>query len=60
MRRLLGNANTVAQRIERTLFAAADKMRGAMAPGEYKQVALGLLFLLYVSAAFDAERVSAI
>jgi len=42
--------------IERTLFAAADKMRGAMDPGEYKHVALGLLFLRYVSAAFEAER----
>jgi type I restriction enzyme M protein len=31
--------------IEKTLFAAADKMRGAMDPGEYKHVALGLLFL---------------
>lgn len=42
--------------IERTLFAAADKMRGAMDPGEYKHVALGLLFLRYVSAAFEAKR----
>ncbi|WP_233243051.1 type I restriction-modification system subunit M N-terminal domain-containing protein [Thioclava sp. NG1] len=39
--------------IEKTLFAAADKMRGAMDPGEYKHVALGLLFLRYVSAAFE-------
>ena len=39
--------------IEKTLFAAADKMRGKMDPGEYKYVALGLLFLRYVSAAFD-------
>ncbi|MEX0451797.1 class I SAM-dependent DNA methyltransferase [Spiribacter sp. 218] len=42
--------------IERTLFAAADKMRGAMDPGEYKHVALGLLFLRYVSAAFEVKR----
>lgn len=42
--------------IEKTLFAAADKMRGAMDPGEYKHVALGLLFLRYVSAAFEAKR----
>ncbi|MFC2968050.1 type I restriction-modification system subunit M [Acidimangrovimonas pyrenivorans] len=39
--------------IEKTLFAAADKMRGAMDAGEYKHVALGLLFLRYVSAAFE-------
>ncbi len=39
--------------IERTLFAAADKMRGAMDPGEYKHVMLGLLFLRYVSLRFE-------
>lgn len=33
--------------IEKTLFAAADKMRGSMDPGEYKHVALGLLYLRY-------------
>lgn len=43
--------------IEKTLFAAADKMRGAMDAGEYKHVALGLLFLRYVSAAFELKRV---
>lgn len=46
----------MAERIEKTLFAAADKMRGAMDAGEYKHVALGLLFLRYVSAAFEAKR----
>lgn len=46
----------MAERIEKTLFAAADKMRGAMDPGEYKHVALGLLFLRYVSAAFETKR----
>lgn len=38
--------------IEKTLFSAADKMRGAMDAGEYKHIALGLLFLRYVSEAF--------
>ena len=42
--------------IEKTLFEAADKMRGAMDAGEYKHVALGLLFLRYVSAAFELKR----
>jgi type I restriction enzyme M protein len=42
--------------IERTLFEAADKMRGAMDAGEYKHVALGLLFLRYVSAAFELKH----
>jgi type I restriction enzyme M protein len=46
----------MADAIEKTLFAAADKMRGAMDPGEYKHVALGLIFLRYVSAAFEAKR----
>lgn len=39
--------------IEKTLFAAADKMRGAMDAGEYKHLALGLLFLRYVSVSFQ-------
>jgi type I restriction enzyme M protein len=43
-------------KIEKTLFDAADKMRGAMDAGEYKHVALGLLFLRYVSAAFELKR----
>ena len=42
--------------IEKTLFAAADKMRGAMDPGEYKHVALGLVFLRYVSEAFSRKH----
>jgi type I restriction enzyme M protein len=44
------------KQIEKTLFAAADKMRGKMDPGEYKYVALGLLFLRYVSVAFDSKH----
>ena len=39
--------------IETTLFAAADRMRGAMDAGEYKHIALGLLFLRYVSMSFE-------
>jgi type I restriction enzyme M protein len=39
--------------IEKTLFAAADKMRGSMDAGEYKHIALGLLFLRYVSVSFQ-------
>jgi type I restriction enzyme M protein len=39
--------------IEKTLFAAADKMWGTMDPGEYKHVALGLIFLRFVSEAFE-------
>ncbi|NEK17630.1 type I restriction-modification system subunit M [Rhizobium leguminosarum] len=35
------------------LFKAADKLRGNLEPSEYKHVALGLIFLKYISDAFD-------
>ena len=38
------------------LFKAADKMRGALEPSEYKHVALGLIFLKYISEAFQATH----
>ncbi|NQT48383.1 MAG: SAM-dependent DNA methyltransferase [Chloroflexi bacterium] len=38
---------------EETLWQAADRMRGHMDPAEYKHVALGLIFLKYISDAFD-------
>ena len=38
------------------LFKAADKMRGALEPSEYKHVALGLIFLKYISEAFQAKH----
>jgi type I restriction enzyme M protein len=38
---------------EEKLWAAADKMRGHMDPSEYKHVTLGLIFLKYISDAFD-------
>ncbi len=41
---------------EQKLWAAADKMRGHMDAGEYKHVALGLIFLKYISDAFEAQR----
>lgn len=43
-------------RLEATLFKSADKMRGSIDPSEYKHVALGLVFLRYLSAAFEAKR----
>ena len=39
------------------LFKAADKMRGGLEPSEYKHVALGLIFLKYISEAFQAMHV---
>ena len=41
---------------EEKLWAAADKMRGHMDAAEYKHVVLGLLFLKYVSDAFESRR----
>lgn len=38
---------------EEKLWSAADKMRGHMDPGEYKHVVLGLIFLKYISDAFE-------
>ena len=41
---------------EAQLWAAADKMRGHMDAGEYKHVVLGLIFLKYISDAFEEKR----
>jgi type I restriction enzyme M protein len=41
---------------EAKLFLAADKLRGNMEPSDYKHVALGLIFLKYISDAFEAKR----
>ncbi|MDI9599203.1 MAG: type I restriction-modification system subunit M N-terminal domain-containing protein, partial [Acidobacteriota bacterium] len=41
---------------EQKLWAAADKMRGHMDPAEYKHVALGLIFLKYISDAFEEKH----
>src|SRR2546429_1846209 len=38
---------------EETLWQAADKMRGHMDAAEYKHVVLGLVFLKYISDAFE-------
>lgn len=39
--------------LEKTLWAAADKLRNSMDAAEYKHVVLGLIFLKYISDAFD-------
>ena len=44
---------------EDTLWAAADVLRNNMDPAEYKHVVLGLIFLKYISDAFE-ERQEAI
>lgn len=41
---------------EADLFKTADKLRGNMEPSDYKHVALGLIFLKYISDAFEAKH----
>ena len=41
---------------EADLWAAADKLRGSMDSAEYKHVVLGLLFLKYISDAFEERH----
>lgn len=40
---------------EAKLFQAADKMRSGVSPADYKHIALGLIFLKYISDAFEAK-----
>lgn len=39
--------------LEKTLWQAADKLRNNMDAAEYKHIVLGLIFLKYISDAFD-------
>jgi type I restriction enzyme M protein len=41
--------------LERTLWQAADKLRSNMDAAEYKHVVLGLIFLKYISDAFQEQ-----
>lgn len=43
-------------RLEATLWAAADKLRGHMDAAEYKHAVLGLIFLKYISDAFEEHQ----
>jgi type I restriction enzyme M protein len=45
---------------ETALWAAADKLRGNMDAAEYKHVALGLIFLKYISDRFAERRAQAL
>lgn len=50
------NGNDSGLNFEAQLWAAADKMRGHMDASEYKHVCLGLIFLKYISDAFEEKR----
>lgn len=45
-----------AKALEATLREAADNMRGNLEAAEYKHVVLGLVFLKYVSDAFETRH----
>jgi type I restriction enzyme M protein len=43
------------QSLKDSLWAAADKLLNNMSPADYKYVVLGLIFLKYISDAFDEQ-----
>jgi len=51
--RRTGRRNGANLGFEEKLWAAADKLRGHMDSAEYKHVVLGLIFLKYISDAFE-------
>ncbi|MBI2954540.1 MAG: SAM-dependent DNA methyltransferase [Chloroflexi bacterium] len=51
--RRTGNGNGKQESIEATLWQAADKLRKNMDAAEYKHIVLGLIFLKYISDAFE-------
>lgn len=44
------------QELKDTLWKAADKLRGSLSANQYKDVILGLVFLKYVSDAYEERR----
>ena len=52
----LANKSGASLGFEAQLWAAADKLRRNMEPSDYKHVVLGLIFLKYISDAFEAKR----
>jgi type I restriction enzyme M protein len=51
-----GNGNGAKLRFEATLWAAADALRNDMDAAEYRHVVPGLIFLKYISDAFEAKH----
>lgn len=49
-------APSTMKELKDTLWKAADKLRGSMDASQYKDVILGLVFLKYVSDAFEEQR----
>lgn len=46
-------SNDKTRELRRTVWAAADKLRGHLDYAEYKHIFLGLIFLKYISDAFQ-------
>lgn len=53
MAHLENQTNGATLGFEKDMWAAADAMRSNMDPAEYKHVVLGLIFLKYISDAFE-------
>lgn len=51
-------APSTMKELKDTLWRAADKLRGSLSASQYKDVILGLVFLKYVSDAYDERRES--
>jgi type I restriction enzyme M protein len=51
-----GNGNGATLGFEAKLWQAADALRNNMDAAEYKHVVLGLIFLKYISDAFEAKH----
>jgi len=51
-----GNATSANVRYEAELWQMADALRGSMDAAEYKHVVLGLIFLKYISDAFEEQH----
>lgn len=56
MAKRASSAPTGSRPLEAILWDAADKMRGNLEASEYKHVALGLVFLKYISDAFEQRH----
>jgi type I restriction enzyme M protein len=55
-KKTIANSNASTLGFEAKLWAAADALRNNMDAAEYKHVVLGLIFLKYISDAFEAKH----
>lgn len=55
-KRQVSSAPSTMKELKDTLWKAADKLRGSLSASQYKDVILGLVFLKYVSDAYEERR----